>query len=154
MYPLNLKRTNAKNPDFVYLVKYLDAELAIADGDDHAFYSQYNKIDTIRHVVLAYDHQKVAGCGALKEFSPGVAEIKRMYVNPETRGKGIASIILKELENWARELAFTKCILETGKRQPDAIQLYKKNGYALIPNYGQYKGVENSFCFEKILTES
>jgi hypothetical protein len=55
------------------------------------------------------------------------------------------------LENWAGELSYAKCILETGKRQPEAIGLYKKNGYKLIPNYGQYAEAENSLCFEKEL---
>ena len=67
------------------------------------------------------------------------------------RGEGIATIILKELEVWAAELHYEKCRLETGKKQPEAIELYKKNGYKVIPNYGQYEGVENSVCFEKSL---
>lgn len=74
-----------------------------------------------------------------------------MFVPTERRKKGIASAILNELENWAAELSFTKCILETGKRQPEAIGLYKKNGYKQIPNYGQYASVENSVCFRKEL---
>jgi GNAT superfamily N-acetyltransferase len=61
-------------------------------------------------------------------------------------------MILAELEKWAGELSCTKCILETGKRQPDAIGLYKKNGYKPVPNYGQYAGVENSVCFEKVIS--
>jgi GNAT superfamily N-acetyltransferase len=60
-------------------------------------------------------------------------------------------VFLKALENWAREMSYSRCVLETGIRQPDAIALYKKNSYTLIPNYGQYIGVENSLCFEKYL---
>jgi len=78
-------------------------------------------------------------------------EVKRMFVPLEKRGKGIASIVLKELENWARELGYKTCILETGIKQPEAITLYKKNNYALIKNYGQYAEVESSACFEKQL---
>jgi len=76
-------------------------------------------------------------------------EIKRMYVLPQSRRKGIASRIITELEHWAVELSCTTCILETGKKQPEAIELYKKNGYVVMPNYGQYAGVENSLCFRK-----
>jgi len=76
-------------------------------------------------------------------------EMKRMYTVPAFRGKGIATMVLRELEKWAAELSYMKCVLETGKRQPEAIDLYKKNGYKIIPNYGQYIGVENSVCFEK-----
>jgi hypothetical protein len=59
--------------------------------------------------------------------------------------------VLRELETWAGELHYTSCLLETGLKQPEAIRLYEKNGYALIPNYGQYAGVDNSVCFEKVL---
>jgi putative acetyltransferase len=144
-------RTSSDNRDFIKLVKFLDAELAIADGEDHAFYSQFNKIDKIRHVILIYEDGKPKGCGAIKEFGSNAMEIKRMYVSPGSRNKGLASKILSELEKWACELSCSKCILETGKRQPDAIALYKKNGYKQISNYGQYTGVENSVCFEKDL---
>jgi putative acetyltransferase len=78
-------------------------------------------------------------------------EIKRMFVPPEGRKKGIATKILSKLENWARELSYARCILEAGKGQPEAIGFYKKNGYKVIPNYGQYAEVENSVCFEKKL---
>lgn len=76
-------------------------------------------------------------------------EIKRMYVIPTIRGNGITSQILNELENWAVELQFKSCILETGKRQPEAINLFKKNDYVITDNYGQYLGVANSVCFKK-----
>jgi len=146
-----LIRTHSDNPDFIQLVKLLDADLAKTDGEDHSFYAQFNKIDKIKYVVLAYENEKPIGCGAIKEFGADVMEVKRMYVSPEGRRKSIATKILVELENWARELSFSKCILETGKRQPEAIGLYKKNGYKTIPNYGQYTGIANSLCFEKKL---
>ena len=146
---INIIRTSSDNHDFIELVRLLDADLAIRDGDKHTFYDQFNKIDNIRYVVVAYENNKPVGCGAIKEYKPDSMEVKRMYVLPEHRKKGIASKILDELEIWASELSYSKCILETGKGQPEAIKLYKKNGYTLIPNYGQYAGVENSLCFEK-----
>ena len=76
-------------------------------------------------------------------------EVKRMYVIPEARGRGTASKILIELEHWAAELQYKNCILETGKRQAEAINLYKKNNYVITPNYGQYLDVANSICFKK-----
>jgi putative acetyltransferase len=148
---LTLKRTDSWDPDFINLVKLLDAELAIVDGDEHIFYSRFNKIDAIKYVVVGYLNNIPVGCGAIKDFSEGAMEIKRMFVKPEARKKGIASGVLNELENWAEELGSVKCILETGKRQNDAVSLYKKNGYVQIPNYGQYAGIENSICFEKKL---
>ena len=148
---INLIRTDSDNQDFIDLVKHLDAELAEKDGSEHSFYAQFNRINKIKYVVIAYDDGKPAGCGAIKEYSADTVEVKRMYTSPGSRGKGVASNILAELELWAAELSSAKCVLETGKRQPEAIALYKKNGYQLTANYGQYVGVENSVCFEKII---
>jgi putative acetyltransferase len=146
---INLLRTDSDNPDFIGLVRYLDADLAERDGNEHAFYDQFNKIARIRHVVVAYEDGTPVSCGAIKEYDPNTVEVKRMYTLPESRGKGIASQVLAALEIWAAELSYEKCILETGKRQPEAIGLYQKNGYQLTSNFGQYAGIENSVCFEK-----
>lgn len=142
-------RTSSANKDFQYLVSLLDKELAIRDGDEHAFYSQFNKIANIRNVVVFYVDEKAVGTGGFKEYHPGKIEIKRMFVLPEHRGKGIAFQILLELEKWAGELKYSECILETGKKQPEAIALYQKSGYKIIKNYGQYENVLNSVCMSK-----
>ena len=133
------------------LVKELDSDLKIRDGEEHVFYAQFNKTDKINYVVVAYEEDIPVGCGALKEYSTDIMEVKRMFVRIDKRGKGIASRMLHELEIWCKELGYKKCVLETGKKQPEAIRLYEKNQYVRIPNYGQYKGVENSVCFEKEL---
>ena len=146
---IKIIRTDSDHQDFVELVKHLDADLAKRDGNEHSFYAQYNKIDKIKFVVLAYENDLPVGCGAIKEYAPDTMEVKRMYTRPDRRGKGIARQVLSELETWASELSYRKCILETGKKQPEAIRLYQKNGYQIIPNYGQYAGIENSVCFEK-----
>ncbi len=148
---MKLLKTTAKNPDFIDLVRQLDAYLAVQDGEEHGFYDQYNQLDDIKYVLLAYENESVVGCGAIKQFSENRMEVKRMFVLPNQRGKGIATKLLLGLENWAKDLGFTFCILETGKRQPEAIALYKKNKYQISENYGQYKGIENSVCFEKQL---
>ncbi|MCP4442929.1 MAG: GNAT family N-acetyltransferase [Aureispira sp.] len=146
-----LLRTNSQNPDFIKLVQKLDADLAKRDGQEHSFYAQFNKIDALQYVVVLYENGEALGCGAIKELNINTMEAKRMYTNPSSRGKGLATIILLELEKWAEELGYKKCALETGKKQPEAIRLYSKNGYQTIPNYGQYANVENSLCFEKPL---
>ncbi len=148
---IKLIRTDSSNPNFVELVKLLDKELQIRDGADHSFYAQFNKIDKIKNVVVAYIDDIAVGCGAIKEYEPGTIEIKRMFVKDKYRSKGIATFVLLELEKWTRELGCSKCILETGVKQPEAIRLYTKNNYSIIPNYGQYAGVDNSVCMEKIL---
>ncbi|MEJ2113704.1 MAG: GNAT family N-acetyltransferase [Flavobacteriaceae bacterium] len=148
---LKLNRTNSEDPDFINLVKSLNAYLAIVDGEDHAFYMQYNGLDHLKHVVVAYVEDLPVGCGSFKEFNKESIEIKRMYVNPDFRGTGIAFEILNALEVWAKELNYKKCILETGKRQVEAVSFYTKNEYSIIPNFGPYIGVDNSLCFKKEL---
>ena len=151
---IKLVRTSSDNTHFIHLVRMLDAELAERDGKDHSFYAQYNKIDNIRHAAVCYFDEEPVACGALKPISSDSMEVKRMYTIPAKRNSGIGTLVLNELEKWAEELSFQKCILETGKRQPDAIQLYTRNGYVVIPNYGQYTGVENSVCFGKTLSKA
>lgn len=150
---ITLKRTNSEDPDLPLLIEQLDDELAVTDGEDHAFYDQFNKLDKIKHAVIIYEEGEPVGCGAIKNYAPGLMEIKRMYVKKNSRGRGYASALLKELEEWASQLSCDRCILETGINQPEAIALYKKNGYSVISNYGQYEGVEKSICFEKFLTK-
>lgn len=148
---VSLKRTDSDNTDFQALVRDLDKELAVRDGEDYSFYAQFNKLDLIKHVVLAYSGETPAGCGAIKKFTDDAWEVKRMFVPAEMRGQGVAVSVLAELEKWARELGAVRCVLETGLKQPEAVRLYEKSGYRSIPNYGQYVGVENSVCFEKEL---
>ena len=148
---ITCSRTNALQEDFCTLVKELDRDLAARDGEDHSFYAQYNTTSQIKHVIVAYKDGMVAGCGAVKEYDVHTMEVKRMYVLPTVRGQGIAAAVLKALEQWAAELGYKKCVLETGKKQPEAIALYTKSGYVQTPNYGQYKNVANSICFEKQL---
>ncbi len=148
---IHLLRTDAANEDFRYLVGFLDADLKVKDGDQHSFFSQYNKLDAIRHVIVASWDGRPAGCGAIKAYTETIAEVKRMFVLPELRGKGIAWRVLQGLEQWAGELGYADCILETGKKMTEAIRLYERNGYNRIDNYGQYIGVESSVCMKKKL---
>ena len=147
-----LLKTDSSSDDFQTLVTFLDAELQVRDGEDHPFYAQFNKLTNIKYVLVAYADNHAVGCGAFRNFSEDTVEIKRMFVRSEYRGRGIASAVLKGLEEWALEGGFHKCILETGYNQPEAIALYKKSGYHVIPNYGPYENVTNSICFQKILT--
>ncbi len=146
-----LVRTNSGNADFRELVALLDADLAIRDGAEHSFYAQFNKVDAIRHVIITYEGETAVGCGAFKEYEKETAEIKRMYVRENVRGRGIAKLILNELEAWAKESDFAECVLETGLKQPEAIALYRKSGYEKMLGYGQYLNVANSVCMRKTI---
>ncbi len=148
---LTFNKTNSADADFQLLVTELDADLQNRYGEQQAFFSQFNKLNHIHHVIVAYENELPVGCGAFKLFEETVVEIKRMYVQPQHRGKGIAAQILQALEQWAKEEGFTACVLETGLNQPEAIRLYEKTGYVRTPNYGQYAGVDISICMRKEL---
>ena len=150
---MNLKivRTDSGSEDFRRLVRLLDEDLSRRDGDEHAFFAQFNKIDAIRHAVVAYLDGRAVGCGAFRPYAEETVEIKRMFVLESERGRGVAARVLRELETWATENGFTEAILETGFKQPEAIRLYEKSGYRAIPNYGQYEGVASSVCLRKQL---
>lgn len=149
---IEIVRTDENDPDFLRLVAELDAELRVRDGEDHAFYAQYNKPIGLLGVVLAVENGVTVGCGAFKRHEDDSAEIKRMFVLAEHRGKRIAAQILNELEAWAAGSGYAACVLETGMKQPEAIALYKRSGYEPIPNYGQYAGVYASVCLRKVIS--
>ncbi|MBC5775202.1 GNAT family N-acetyltransferase [Pontibacter sp. KCTC 32443] len=148
---LTLTRTTSHNPNFRNLIVLLDQNLKENDGDDHAFFAQFNKVDSINEVIVAYKDGVAAGCGAIKPYTESIAEVKRMFVHPDYRRQSIARQVLTALEEWAKELNYTSTILETGNKQTEAIALYKNSGYTIIPNYGQYAGVESSVCMQKEL---
>ena len=147
---MNSIRTDYLNPEFQELVSQLNEDLANRDGKDHPL-AQFNEIMHLKHVVVVYIENEAVGCGAIAKIDFSAMEIKRMYVTPAYRGQQIGENILTELENWAKELNYKKCILETGKRQVAAVKFYAKCKYQVIENYGQYQGMQNSICFEKQL---
>ncbi|NOT75929.1 MAG: GNAT family N-acetyltransferase [Cyclobacteriaceae bacterium] len=146
-------RTDSSHPDFISLVVELDKDLAGRYGDSQKFFNQFNKLDKIRHVVIVYRDGRPVGCGAMKKYDDTTMEIKRMFVSAEHRSQGIAGRIMDALETWAMELNLLSCILETAKKQPEAMHLYEKSGYFIIPNYDQYIGVEISVCMRKNLLQ-
>ncbi len=149
---VKLIRTNSEHANFIELVKLLDSYLTVIDGEDHSFYDQFNSIENLKYVVVAYENGEAVGCGAIKIFNDTCMEVKRMFVQPVCRGKGLARKILFELEHWAQELGYKKCILETGRRMQDAVMFYTNCGYQEIPNFEPYTKMENSICFEKLIT--
>ncbi|MEP7266460.1 MAG: GNAT family N-acetyltransferase [Saprospiraceae bacterium] len=144
-------RTDSTNEGFVQLVRLLDAELALFNGEEDAFYVQFNKIAPLKNVVILSVDSVPVACGAFKPYNLEAVEIKRMYVKSDQRRKGYASIVLQELEHWAKESGFSSAILETGNFLPGTVALYSKSGYHVIPNFDQYIGVEGSICMKKVL---
>jgi len=148
---ITINRTDSENKDFQDLIYKLDTDLAERNGEKNDFFAQFNKTNLIQNVIVAYSDNIPVGCGAIKVYDNNTMEVKRMFVLKEQRGKKIAGTILNNLEQWAKELSYNTCILETGDKMPEAIGLYRKSGYKQIQNYGQYENVESSLCFEKIL---
>ena len=144
-------RTTSDNLDFKKLTRELDIELCRIYNTNPEDYEEYNRIIGLPTVVLAYENEEPIGCGCFKIFNDKTVEIKRMFINENQRGKGVASSILAELEIWARELGYEEAVLETGKGQPNAISLYKKYGYQITENYNQYDDLEISVCLKKVL---
>jgi RimJ/RimL family protein N-acetyltransferase len=148
---ITIKRVNPGNNDFQQLVLLLDNYLDESDKTAHCICGPFNRIDTINYAVVAYLAGEAVGCGAIRAYSPDTMEIKRMFVREDQRRKGVASAILDELERWAKELNFVRCILETGEKLSEAIHLYQKKGYVRIANYGPYKYLSSSICFAKTI---
>ncbi|MFV0469995.1 MAG: GNAT family N-acetyltransferase [Dysgonomonas sp.] len=148
---IEFRRTNSENEDFRKLVIELEKHLTNADEKAHSECKQYNKLETIKHVVIAYLGETAIGCGAIREYDTDTIEVKRMFVSIAARRQSVGTKLLTELETWAKQLGFKKSILETGNMLPEAVRLYKRNNYVQIPNYGQYKGMEKSICFAKEL---
>jgi putative acetyltransferase len=90
-------------------------------------------------------------CGALRRLDSVSAEIKRMYVVPGMRGRGVAVGVLRALEEAAVERGWRTLRLETGTEQPDAQRFYRREGYREIPLFGNYVGSELSVCYERQL---
>lgn len=123
MSSIQIIKTNSSNPDFQNLIKKLDIYLAEQDGDDAPFFAALNTVDAIQHVLVAYINGKAVGCGAFKKQDESTIEIKRMFVDVSSRNLGVASSILNDLQLWAKQLNYTHCILETGKKMTEAINL-------------------------------
>lgn len=144
-------RTTSDHPDFRMMVRTLDEDLYQRNGETQKQYDQYNKIGHIQHAIVVYVDEQPIGCGCFKKYDEQTIEIKRMFILSKMRGKQLAAGLLQELENWAVEEGFRKAVLETGRRQIEAIRLYTVAGYSMTENYGQYIGMEDSICYRKEL---
>lgn len=148
---LSTLRTTGTHEDFQSLVRLLDADLNRRYGALQKSYNAYNTSLSIQNVLVIYEDRAPIGCGAFKPFDQAAVEIKRMFIRPEYRGRGLASRVLSELEAWASELGYSASTLETGRGQPEAIALYTSQHYHRVENFGQYAGNPNSLCFRKPL---
>lgn len=128
------------------------AELDARYGsDDHEPGPPPSGVD-VSYFVVATTGGAAVGCGALRQLDGSTAEVKRMYVVPESRGSGVAQAVLRSLEDAAASRGWTTLRLETGTLQPDAQRFYRRAGYHEIPLFGSYVGSDVSVCFERRLS--
>ena len=101
--------------------------------------------------LVAWDGDTPVGCGGVRKHDATTGEVKRMYVAPDARRRGISRAVLRELEGRARVIGYTRLVLETGTMQPEAIALYESEGYARIAGYGYYGDATHVRCYAKDL---
>jgi ribosomal protein S18 acetylase RimI-like enzyme len=152
MEEINILNVSPDDPELGKLIEKLDRYLNSLYPADEIFPVDFDdpEVDST-FFVIAYRNDKPIGCGAIRPLSETEVELKRFYVEPQFRRKGIAFQMLTFLENRARESNFKAIRLETGDKQQEAINFYKKHGYYEIEKFGEYVDCPSSICFEKSL---
>ena len=146
---IKLASANSSEINILTLDLHQDLELIYGKGTIEEFAEENEKMLVF---YVAYDDNETAvACGALKHYDDQTAEIKRMYVKPKHRGRGISKLILSELEDKAKELNYNRLVLETGLKQPEAMNLYNKFRYKPLKCYGRHADDPDSRCFEKFI---
>lgn len=148
---LTFKETDGTDPDFALLCGKLDDALNVLSGEEaeRGQYNQYNQRDSIHDVIIVYQKGKPVACGSFKMYDEDHAELKRIFTDPSCRNMGLGSEVVRRLEARAKIKGYGWCILETGKMLEAAHHVYKKAGYKVIENYGQYSDMPDSICMER-----
>lgn len=150
---MRFEYTNGNNNDFILLCNELDKFLnKLAGGEkNRAEYIQYNTTDDIHDVYIVYDNDIPIGCAGFKKYDSETAEVKRVFIKKDYRRRGISRELMNLLEKSARKQGYKYFILESGEPLISAMALYRKIGYKVIPNYGQYADMKDSVCMKKKL---
>ncbi len=146
-------RTDGKNEDFIDNCRLLDIDLDRRVGRQikREKYEKFNQLDEIREAIVVYDHGRAVGGGAIRRYDDENVELKRVFVHNEYQGQGIGSRLVSLLIEWAAELGYVRMILETGELLAESCAVYKKLGFAVIPNYGPYADMPESLCMAKTI---
>lgn len=150
---MRFEYTNGHNKDFIMLCYALDDFLneLVGGEENRRQYIPYNAVDDINDVIVVYDEDKPIGCAGFKKYNNECAEVKRVFIHDEYRGKGISKMLMGMLEDLARKKGYSYFVLESGEPLATAMELYHKIGYKVIPNYGQYVDMPSSVCMKKTL---
>lgn len=147
---ISIKEECINSQDGIKLIEELACTLEkITGSSGKGSFDNSDMLNPRSIFVIARDKNKAVGCGAFREITSDIAEIKRMYTAEKNRG--IGKMILLYLENKAKQFGYSKIILETRKCNNYAVRFYLSNGYKIIDNYGKYKEMPEAFCFEKVL---
>jgi len=142
---------NAVTPDFVRLTEDLDQELFVKLGEAQKAYHGFNRLAGINDVVLAYQGTEAVGCASFKDHDGTAAEVKRVFVRPEYRGRGISKELMARIEQRVLARGFQTILVETSRSFAAAVGLYRALGYQVIDNYPPYDAMAESICFWKAL---
>ncbi|WP_435604844.1 GNAT family N-acetyltransferase [Streptomyces sp. bgisy130] len=157
---MEIRPVRYDHPDAVALDALVQQEYAWRYGDEGDITPLTPEMFTPPHgtYLIAYDGTRPLATGgwrcqedAAEGYAAGDAEIKRMFVLPEARGRGLARRILAVLEADARAAGRSRMVLETGIKQPEALELYASSGYVLVEKFGLYRTYEDSRCMAKAL---
>jgi len=154
---LEISRVDPREPEAAALISAMTAEItAIYDHkiDGAGNFKPEDVLVPGSGFVVGRAGARAVACGAFRPLSPEIAEVKRMFVDREHRGRGYSAAILRALERMAGECGYTTVWLETRPLQTAAIALYEKGGYVRIPNYGMYEGKQECLCYGKSLGEA
>ncbi len=148
---MDFVRTDGKNGDFIENCRLLDMDLDRRVGRQikREKYQKYNQLDEIQEAVVVYDKDKPVGGGAIRRYDGDNVELKRVFVHNEYQGQGIGTRLVSLLIEWAAELGYRRMILETGELLAESCAVYKKLGFAVIPNYGPYVDMPESLCMAR-----
>lgn len=153
---LVIRRESIHAPVIAKLFAALNAELSelyTEVGANHFELAASDVEEGTGALLVGWIGDEAVGCSAVRRLGNETAELKRMYVVPGARGKGVALQLLRATEVEARRLSVTRLVLETGERQPEAIALAEKVGYVRIAPFGEYAGSPLSVCMGRKLNE-
>ncbi|HET9140800.1 GNAT family N-acetyltransferase [Actinophytocola sp.] len=149
---MEIRVVSYDHPDAVLLIDEVQQEYVVRyGGPDGTLVDPAEFAPPLGLFLIGYLDGVPVTCGGWRAHDDGVVELKRMYVAPAVRGRGLARAMLAELELTAKQAGNVRLVLETGQAQPEAIALYRSSGYTDVPKFGYYKDSEASIHLGKSL---
>ena len=146
-------RSDGTSTDFIENCRLLDIDLDRRVGKKikRDKFKKHNLLDEINEAIVVYSDNICVGAGALRKWETDIVELKRIFIQNDSQGKGIGTELVKKLLEWAKELGYSQVLLETAELLPESCHIYKKLGFEIIQNYGPYINIPESLCMWKEL---